>query len=224
MKIQQRLVIWSVKLWQNKVDVKKYYKTRSINFSENNIKKIREYCKENIEENKKDKLKFSIQIILIVVGLIHIIFADYLKEKLTIITGITTINISLINLIRNIKKKEYKTLDTMKIPENIVALLLGIMTLFKGQNAISFIAIIWGITGLRKGVKGFNIALYNKVNNKQYIGKLVYAIIETALSILLVFDPFEKVEEHLVILGFEMIIIALKVAFYDEKEYEEIDY
>lgn len=224
MKIQQRLVIWSVKLWQNKVDVKKYYKTRSINLSENNIKKIREYCKENIEENKKDKLKFSIQIILIVVGMIHIIFADYLKEKLTIITGITTINISLINLIRNIKKKEYKTLDTMKIPENIVALLLGIMTLFKGQNAISFIAIIWGITGLRKGVKGFNIALYNKVNNKQYIGKLVYAIIETALSILLVFDPFEKVEEHLVILGFEMIIIALKVAFYDEKEYEEIDY
>ena len=192
--------------------------------SENNIKKIREYCKENIEENKKDKLKFSIQIILIVVGLIHIIFADYLKEKLTIITGITTINISLINLIRNIKKQEYKTLDTMKIPENIVALLLGIMTLFKGQNAISFIAIIWGITGLRNGVKGFNIALYNKVNNKQYIGKLVYAIIETALSILLVFDPFEKVEEHLVILGFEMIIIALKVAFYDEKEYEEIDY
>ena len=192
--------------------------------SENNIKKIRESCKENIEENKKDKLKFSIQIILIVVGLIHIIFADYLKEKLTIITGITTINISLINLIRNIKKKEYKTLDTMKIPENIAALLLGIMTLFKGQNAISFIAIIWGITGLRKGVKGFNIALYNKVNNKQYIGKLVYAIIETALSILLVFDPFEKVEEHLVILGFEMIIISLKVAFYDEKEYEEIDY
>ena len=224
MKIQQRLVIWSVKLWQNKVDVKKYYKTRSINLSENNIKKIREYCKENIEENKKDKLKFSIQIILIVVGMIHIIFADYLKEKLTIITGITTINISLINLIRNIKKKEYKTLDTMKIPENIVALLLGIMTLFKGQNAISFIAIIWGITGLRKGVKGFNIALYNKVNNKQYIGKLVYAIIETALSILLVFDPFEKVEEHLVILGFEMIIISLKVTFYDEKEYEEIDY
>lgn len=213
-----------MKLWQNKVDVKKYYKTRSINLSENNIKKIREYCKENIEENKKDKLKFSIQIILIVVGMIHIIFADYLKEKLTIITGITTINISLINLIRNIKKKEYKTLDTMKIPENIAALLLGIMTLFKGQNAISFIAIIWGITGLRKGVKGFNIALYNKVNNKQYIGKLVYAIIETALSILLVFDPFEKVEEHLVILGFEMIIISLKVAFYDEKEYEEIDY
>ena len=74
--------------------------------SENSIKKIREYCKENIEENKKDKLKFFLQIILIVTGLIHIIFASYLKEKLSIITGITTINIALINTIRNIKNKE----------------------------------------------------------------------------------------------------------------------
>ena len=182
MKIQQRLVIWSVKLWQNKVDVKKYYKTRSINLSENSIKKIREYCKENIEENKKDKLKFFLQIILIVTGLIHIIFASYLKEKLSIITGITTINIALINTIRNIKNKEYKTLETMKIPENIVVMILGIMTLFKQNNAISFIAIIWGISGLRKGIKGFNIAIFNKANNKSFVGELIHAIIETSLS------------------------------------------
>ena len=182
MKIQQRLVIWSVKLWQNKVDVKKYYKTRSINLSENNIKKIREYCKENIEENKKDKLKFFLQIILIVTGLIHIIFASYLKEKLSIITGITTINIALINTIRNIKNKEYKTLETMKIPENIVVMILGIMTLLKKNDAISFIAIIWGISGLRKGIKGFNIAIFNKANNKSFVGELIHAIIETSLS------------------------------------------
>ena len=117
--------------------------------SENSIKKIREYCKENIEENKKDKLKFFLQIILIVTGLIHIIFASYLKEKLSIITGITTINIALINTIRNIKNKEYKTLETMKIPENIVVMILGIMTLLKKNDSISFIAIIWGISGIR---------------------------------------------------------------------------
>ncbi len=190
--------------------------------SENNIKKIKDYCKENIEENKKDKLKFIIQIILIIVGLVHIIFASYLKEKLAIITGITTINISIINLIRNIKNKEYKTLETMKIPENIVVMILGIMTLFKHDNAISFIAIVWGISGLSKGIKEFNVAIFNKLNNKKFIGKFIHAIIETSLSILLVFNPFEKVEEHIIILGIEMIIIALKVAFYNEKENEQI--
>ena len=190
--------------------------------SKNSIKKIREYCKENIEENKKDKLKFFLQIILIVTGLIHIIFASYLKEKLSIITGITTINIALINTIRNIKNKEYKTLETMKIPENIVVMILGIMTLLKKNDAISFIAIIWGISGLRKGIKGLNVAIYNKVNNKRFVGELIHAIIETLLSILLVFNPFEKVEEHIIILGIEMILMSLKVAFYNEKEYEEI--
>ncbi len=190
--------------------------------SENSIKKIKDYCKENIEENKKDKLKFIIQIILIIVGLVHIIFASYLKEKLAIITGITTINISIINLIRNIKNKEYKTLETMKIPENIVVMILGIMTLFKHDNAISFIAIVWGISGLSKGIKEFNVAIFNKLNNKKFIGKFIHAIIETSLSILLVFNPFEKVEEHIIILGIEMIIIALKVAFYNEKENEQI--
>lgn len=190
--------------------------------SENSIKKIKDYCKENIEENKKDKLKFIIQIILIIVGLVHIIFASYLKEKLAIITGITTINISIINLIRNIKDKEYKTLETMKIPENIVVMILGIMTLFKHDNAISFIAIVWGISGLSKGIKELNVATFNKLNNKKFIGKFIHAIIETSLSILLVFNPFEKVEEHIIILGIEMIIIALKVAFYNEKENEQI--
>ena len=190
--------------------------------SENSIKKMKDYCKENIEENKKDKLKFIIKIILIIVGLVHIIFASYLKEKLAIITGITTINISIINLIRNIKNKEYKTLETMKIPENIVVMILGIMTLFKHDNAISFIAIVWGISGLSKGIKEFNVAIFNKLNNKKFIGKFIHAIIETSLSILLVFNPFEKVEEHIIILGIEMIIIALKVAFYNEKENEQI--
>lgn len=199
-----------------------YYKTRSVSLSESSIKKIKEYCRENIEENKKDKLKFSIQIILIIAGLIHIIFASFLKEKLSIITGITTINIALINIIRNVKDKEYKTLETMKLPENIVVMILGIMTLFKQNNAISFIAIIWGISGLRKGIKGFNIAIYNKVNNKRFLEELIHAIIETSLSILLVFNPFEKIEEHIVILGIEMIIMSLKVAFYNEKENEEM--
>lgn len=190
--------------------------------SKNNIRKIREYCKENIEENKKDKLKIFIQCILIIAGLIHIIFASYLKEKLSIITGITTINIAIINIIRNIKNKEYKILEKMNIPENIVIMILGIMTLYKQNNAISFIAVVWGISGLRKGIKGINVAIYNKVNNKRFFGELIHAVIETLLSILLVFDPFEKVEEHIIILGIEMIIMSLKIAFYNEEENEEI--
>lgn len=188
-----------------------------------NIQQIKKYCKDNIEENKKDKLRFAIQIILIIVGLLNIICAGFLKEKLSIIIGVTTIAISIINLIRNINKKEYKTLDIIKLPEIIVTIILGIMMLLKQKNAISFIAIVWGISGLRKGIKGFNIAIFNKLNNKKFVARLIHASIETILSILLVFDPFEKVEEHIILLGIEMIIIALMIAFYNDKECEKIE-
>lgn len=190
--------------------------------NEINIQPIKKYCKENIEKNKKDKLRFVIQIILIVVGIINIVCAGFLREKLSIITGITTINISIIKLVRNIRKKEYKTLDTFKIPENIVAIILGIMMVLKQENAISFIAIVWGISGLRKGVEGFNVAIFNKLNNKKFVAELIHATTETVLSMLLVFDPFEKVEEHIILLGFEMIISALKIAFYSDEEIENL--
>lgn len=189
--------------------------------NEINIQRNKQYCKENIEENKKDKLRFTIQIILIIVGLVNIIGASFLKEKLSIVTGITTIIISIINLIRNTRKKTYKTLDTIKIPENIVTIILGIMMLLKQENAISFIAIVWGISGLRKGIEEFNVVIFNKMNNKQFVAELIHASIETILSILLVFDPFEKVEEHIIFLGIEMVISALKIAFYTDEKYEE---
>ena len=75
---------------------------------------------------------------------------------------------------------------------------------------------------IKNGQNTLQLSDVLKLNNKKFIGKFIHAIIETSLSILLVFNPFEKVEEHIIILGIEMIIIALKVAFYNEKENEQI--
>lgn len=174
------------------------------------------------EENKKDGIKFIIQIIFMIVGVMNITCANVLKEKLPFIIGFASILTSVMSFIKNMKEKEYKVLDTMKIPANIVAFILGVIILIKGQNAIPFIAIVWGISGLRKGVKGFNVAIFNKVHNKKWILEFIHATLETFFSILLVFDPFEKIEEHLVLVGIEMVISSLKIAFKD-KAYEEIE-
>ena len=181
------------------------------------IQKINNFLK----EEEKDKLRVCIQLILIIIGLLNISCAGALKENLAIIIGIATINIAIISLIRNIIKKEYKSIYKYKIPENIVNIILGIMMLLNQNNAIAFIAIAWGIYGLRKGIIGINIAIFKKQKNKKCIFKLIHAIIETILSLLLLFDPFEKVEEHIILLGFEMIIRAVKIGSYNEKLNEE---
>lgn len=171
---------------------------------------------------KKDKIDIVRQIILIIVGVINILFANILREELPYIIGLTSIIIGILSLIKNIRKKEYKTLNTMKIPMNVVGIILGIMILFKGENAVPFIAIVMGISGLQKGAKLLNISIYNKVHNKRFILELVYSIIEIILSILLIFNPFEKLEEHLVLIGINIFVSSLKY-FFKDKEYNMIE-
>lgn len=161
-------------------------------------------------------------IIFIIVGLMNIIFANKLTKILPTISGIMLIATSIISLVHNIMKKEYKTLDTMKIPENVVSIILGISIVLKRDNAISFIAIVWGISGLRKGTKELNIAIYNKVHKNKFILELLHAIFELVISILLIYNPFEKIEEHLILLGIEMIISSTKYMFNDKK-YKDIE-
>ena len=48
-----------VTYYNYKQNIKLHYIKGSTNLSENKINRIKEYCKENIKENKKDKLQFS---------------------------------------------------------------------------------------------------------------------------------------------------------------------
>ena len=174
----------------------------------------------------KDKKKRIIEIInaiiFVLIGLTNIVYANKLTNILPTIIGSMMILTSGITLLYNISQKEYKSLATMKIPKNIVSIILGISILFKGNNAIPFISIIWGISGLKKGTKGLEVALYNKVHENKFIGELLHAVFEIVISILLIYNPFEKITEHLVLLGIEMVINSIKFMFKDEI-YKDID-
>lgn len=195
-----------------------------MNFIKNRKKEYKNKDKESNEDIKlkKDRIDIARQIILVIVGVTNILFSNILREELPYIIGITGIIISVLALIKNIRKKEYKTLDTMKIPMNVVGIILGIMILLNGENAVPFIAIVMGISGLQKGTKLLNIAIYNKVHNKRFILELLYSISEIILSILLIFNPFEKLEEHLILIGINMVISSLKY-FFKDKEYSRIE-
>lgn len=195
-----------------------------MNFIKNRKKEYKNEDKESNEDIKlkKDRIDIARQIILVIVGVTNILFSNILREELPYIIGITGIIISVLALIKNIRKKEYKTLDTMKIPMNVVGIILGIMILLNGENAVPFIAIVMGISGLQKGTKLLNIAIYNKVHNKRFILELLYSISEIILSILLIFNPFEKLEEHLILIGINMVISSLKY-FFKDKEYSRIE-
>lgn len=190
---------------------------------EEKIKKYKNEYNKNNQEAKlnREKIETARQIVFIILGFINVIFASTLREKLPYIIGITSVIIGSISLIKNIKNKEYQKLETMRISRDFVSVILGVMILLKGEHAIPFIAIVWGISGLQKASKGLNIALYNRAQKKPFFLELLHSTLELIFAILLIFNPFEKLEEHLIILGIEMIISSLKIGFKD-KVYQNI--
>ena len=162
-------------------------------------------------------LKKSKNILSVIIGILTIIFAHSLIGIIPIILGSFSILRGAIGLFINIKEKEYATLETHKIPINIISIILGIMILVNDHNAIPFIAIVWGVSGLRSAGNGLNISLYNKSQGQKYIPELIHSIIEIALCTLLIFNPFEKIEEHLIILGIQMIVNVIKIGVKDKK-------
>ena len=174
------------------------------------------------KDTKKVRIEMFNAIIFVLIGFINIIYANKLTNILPTIIGSMMVLTSGIILIYYITQKEYKTLDTMKIPQKVVSIILGISILFKGDNAIPFIAIIWGISGLKKATKGLDVAFYNRGHKNKFLGELLHALFELIISILLIYNPFEKIEEHLVLLGIEMITNSIKFMFKDEI-YKDID-
>lgn len=171
-----------------------------------------EYRGDQKSTNKpKDKFENIRQIIFIIIGIINIIFANRLRQKLPIIIGTISVVISITSLIRNIKQKEYMKIGNMKISRNLIALILGIIILLKKDNAIPLITIIWGITELQRGCRGLNKIAYNKAHKKSFILELIHSLFQIVIAILLILNPFEHLDEHLRLLGIEMVISSFKL-------------
>lgn len=107
---------------------------------------------------------------------------------------------------RGIKEKDYASLEKKKLERVIVIRAVAISILIQRENALVVVVIFWGLSGLNKSANYLNEALYYFSKKKGGFLPLIKAIIEFTLSILLIFDPLGKATEHILILGFELII------------------
>ncbi len=157
-------------------------------------------------------------ILFITNGILCITCADLLQDVLPIISASIAILSGIILLIKAIKEKEYTRLETKDTATAIIMIIMGIAILFNTSNAIYLIGVSWGIYGLVKGINGINTALYNKYHNNKFILITLHASIEIMLAIALVFNPFEKISHHIVLLGIEMILVSGRNLFKENKK------
>ena len=155
---------------------------------------------------KKQIWDYISTILIIINGIICIIYHEEMIGWLPSICAIVLLIKGTIKMIEGIKEKDYASLEEKKLERSIVIIAVAIAILIQRENALVVVVIFWGLSGLNKSANYLNEALYYFSKSKGGFLPLIKAIIEFTLSILLIFDPLGKATEHILILGFELII------------------
>ena len=155
---------------------------------------------------KKQIWEYLSTILIIINGIICISYREEIIGLLPSICAIVLLIKGIVKMTEGIKEKDYASLEKKKLERAIVIRAVAISILIQRENALVVVVIFWGLSGLNKSANYLNEALYYFSKKKGGFLPLIKAIIEFTLSILLIFDPLGKATEHILILGFELII------------------
>ena len=85
--------------------------------------------------------------------------------------------------------------------------IMGIAFLLKGSSSLEVLGITWAIIGIRKASKSLNAAIRQFFcRNNNCVIPMIEFFVRITLALLLLFNPIEKISNHVIILGLEIII------------------
>lgn len=157
------------------------------------------------------KENFGSYILLLTIGTLLIVFHEKISHILPYIIGGLTILISIGFLKDSFQSEELKKSETKKMATGLVMFIMAIIIIINKTDSINLIAVIWGMFGLIKGIDELSDAIYKHSQNKKYLIELIHAVIEISLAVLLIYNPFEKISEHIIILGIEYVMLSLQI-------------
>ena len=166
------------------------------------------------EEGKVRAMKRGIgayisAILIILNGVICIVNHQQIYKWIPSLCGAILLIKGIIMLIEGIRAKDYATLEGKKFERAIVIIGIGIGIIIRQR-----------LEGLNKATNYLNEGLYYFTRKEKFIFPMSKAIIEFVLSSILIFDPFSKIAEHIVILGLELVLEGVSefVNIYKGKE------
>lgn len=162
--------------------------------------------------NKKN-VNTLMNTLMIINGLLCLLFSHKITELLPTICGSIIVVKGLFNFIVEFKNDGHKNLENIDFEKSIISIAIGAGILFRQQDSLFLIGVFWGLEGLSHSLKLLNELFYRMHNNKKYFLLLIETVIEFALSMLLIFEPYHSVGHHIILLGLELLLESLMNIF-----------
>ncbi len=147
---------------------------------------------------------------LLATGVIIIAFASRIEDVLHWVVGSATIVVGAAYFVKGLRDYGNKN-STSRLSVASVLIVLGIVILSQRENAVGTIMIIWGFIGLARGsfvIFGFvkhheDVVVFDLV-------ELIITVIDAALAVTLLCNPYQQVLLHIRILGVAILLMSFK--------------
>ncbi len=154
---------------------------------------------------KQTAVAAIVPILMILTGIFLFFYNENVLEMIPSVLGIMLILASFGLLAKSLMRGEYHFKEKSDIGAAVVAFILGFGIFFRQEDAVFIIGLFWGIYGLLEAADELNEAIERFTNGKPGFKSLIESIVGFTLSTMLVFEPNENIEHHILILGIELV-------------------
>ena len=101
---------------------------------------------------------------------------------------------------------ERKSGEDPQVGKALVLVVLGVFAMVQGEEAIGFLGTAWGLLGLGKAGEEFDEAIAAIRARQPFLLALAFNVLELVLALLLIVNPFENIEHHVIVLGIQLVL------------------
>lgn len=156
-----------------------------------------------------EKMERVRRVIFSILGMVCILFAGHVCLALPYLLGGAMIAVGSFMAVGYFLEKKFLSGASEELAYGSILFIMGLAFLVRGSQALIAVGITWAMIGIRKAAKSMNRAIRQIYQKEHYIVSVLEFLIRITLSLILLFDPFEKMSAHIVLLGLEMLAVSI---------------
>ena len=145
-----------------------------------------------------------------IIGAVCIFFPEHVTKGLPYLLGGAMAVDGAAHIAIYIQSKPLSDDRSDQLARGLVLLIMGCAFMLQGARSLGAVGITWSIIGIRKASKSLSEMIRRIRHKEHFLSSLLLFLARITLALLLLFDPFEKVSAHIMILGMELIAVSIR--------------
>ena len=151
----------------------------------------------------------SYRILLPVVGILCMIMPGTIAKWLPTVLGSIMLFTSITDAVFFIREKQYLSAHGGRASA-LILFIMGICFVLGQESTVPLMGITWGLLGLQEASEEIETILAKRSRKEKCLFLSLSAGLKILLSLALLFEPLEKFNFHIFLLGLEILAVTVK--------------